>query len=210
MNSAGGIAVEGLVVRQGAFTLGPVSFHVPAGRYAVLMGRTGAGKTTLVETIAGLRTSTAGRIRLNGDDVTAWPPAARSIGYVPQDSAVFRTLSVYDNLAFALTIRRTPAAEIDARVTELADWLGLRPILSRRAVGLSGGEAQRVALGRALAFHPRVLLLDEPLSAVDETTREQLIALLEGVRRNESITVLHITHSSDDAERLGDVVIRWG
>jgi ABC-type sugar transport system ATPase subunit len=202
------IAVEGLTIRQRAFALGPVTFQVPTGRYGVLMGRTGSGKTTLLEVIAGLRRPAGGRVLLRGRDVTALPPADRGLGYVPQDGAVFRTMTVRENLAFALTVRRAPAAGVAARVSVLADWLGLAHLLDRPAVGLSGGEAQRVALGRALAFRPDVLLLDEPLSGLDEPTRDGLLEVLDGVRKAGPATVLHVTHSRAEADRLGEVVLR--
>ncbi len=200
------IAVENLSVRQGTFALNGIGFTVPTGAYAVLMGRTGCGKTTLLESLAGLRPIAAGRIVLADRDVTQLPPAARTVGYVPQDAAVFRTMTVRENLAFALTVRK--AANADKRVAELASWLGLSAILDRRAIGLSGGEAQRVALGRALAFEPSVLLLDEPLNAIDDETREQLVALLETVKRSQQVTVLHVTHSQCEAKRLADVVLK--
>jgi ABC-type sugar transport system ATPase subunit len=201
------VGLEGVSIRQGAFALDRVSFAVPAGAYAVLLGRTGCGKTTILELIAGLRAPSAGRVLLRGADATALAPAARGLGYVPQDAALFRTMTVRENVGFALAVRGTARAEIDARVAELADWLGLGAILGRRAVGLSGGEAQRVALGRALAFRPDVLLLDEPLSAVDEATRAELLRLLESVRRSRQATVIHVTHSRREAERLADVVL---
>jgi ABC-type sugar transport system ATPase subunit len=201
------VEVEGVSIRQGAFALAGVSFAVPAGAYAVLVGRTGSGKTTLLEMLAGLRAPHNGRVLLRGADATRLPPAARGVGYVPQDAALFRTMTVRENLGFALAVRGAPRAEIDARVHELAGWLGLTAILPRRAAGLSGGEAQRVALGRALAFRPDVLLLDEPLSAVDEATRGELIGLLESVRKPRNVTVIHVTHSRPEAERLADLVL---
>jgi len=203
------IAVEGLSVRQGAFGLNGVTFAVPAGAYAVLMGRTGSGKTTILEAVAGLRRVAAGRVTLAGRDVTTLPPAARDVGYVPQDAVLFKTMTVRANLAFALTVRHTPVAEVDARVNELAVPLGLTHLLDRRAVGLSGGEAQRVALGRALAFRPAVLLLDEPLNAVDEDTRERLVPLLTAVRAEHAMTVLHVTHNRAEADLLGDLILRF-
>ena len=204
------VAVEGLTIRQGAFALDGVSFAVEAGTYAVLMGRTGSGKTTLLEVIVGLRTPHAGRVLLRGHDVTRLPPAARNVGYVPQDAALFRTMTVRENLGFALAVRGANRAEVETRVKELAGWLGLEAFLDRRAVGLSGGESQRVALGRALAFHPDVLLLDEPLNAIDEDMRDDLIGLLETIRRSRRVTVLHVTHTRAEADRLGDVVIEVG
>lgn len=202
------IVVEDLTLRQGAFTLRGLSFRIPTGAFGVLMGRTGSGKTTVLEVLAGVRHAISGRIHLNGHDVTRLPPAARNLGYVPQDAAIFRTMTVRENLAFALKIRRQTRKEIADRVLELASWLGLESILDRKAVGLSGGEAQRVALGRALAFRPGVLLLDEPLSAVDEDRRESLLSLLESLRATAAVTVLHVTHSRTEAERLGDLVLR--
>ena len=202
------ITVEQLSIRQGAFRLDDVSFTVPAGQYAVLMGRTGSGKTTVLEAIAGLRRIRSGRVLLGDRDVTREKPGARNIGYVPQDGALFTSMTVRDNLGFALAIRRWPRDKIEARVRELADLLGIAPLLDRRATGLSGGEAQRVALGRALAPHPPVLLLDEPLSALDEDTRGEMYALLKSVRARAGVTALHVTHSPTDAEQLADVVFR--
>ncbi len=202
------ITVKQLSLRQGAFRLDDVSFAVPAGRYAVLMGRTGTGKTTVLEAIAGLRRIRSGRVWLADRDVTREKPGARNIGYVPQDGALFTSMTVRDNLGFALAIRRWPREKIDARVRELADLLGIAHLLERRATGLSGGEAQRVALGRALAAHPPVLLLDEPLSALDEDTRNEMYALLRSVRERTGVTALHVTHSATDADRLADVVFR--
>jgi molybdate/tungstate transport system ATP-binding protein len=203
------IAVEGLTIRQASFALNGITFTVPTGAYAVLMGRTGVGKTTVLETIAGLRRPTAGRVVLAGRDVTALPPAARNVGYVPQDAVLFKTMTVWENIAFALTVRKSPQPEVEARVRELADRLGVAGILDRLAVGLSGGEAQRVALGRALAFRPPVLLLDEPLNAVDEDTRDRIVELLRGVRRDGNLTVLHVTHNRAEAELLGDVSLHF-
>ncbi len=202
------IAVEQLAIRQGAFRLDDVSLTVPTGQYAVLMGRTGSGKTTVLEAIAGLRRIHHGRVLLAGRDVTREKPGGRNIGYVPQDGALFTSMTVRDNLGFALAIRRWPRERIAARVRELADLLGIAPLLDRPARGLSGGEAQRLALGRALAAHPPVLLLDEPLSALDEDTRNDMYALLKSVRDRTGVTALHVTHSPTDAERLADVVFR--
>src|SRR5439155_23700301 len=135
-------------------------------------------------------------------DVTDLHPADRGVGYVPQDLSLFPTLRVRDNLGFALDVRRRPALEVSRRVDELAELLGLGRLLDRWPGGLSGGEAQRVALGRALAAAPPVLLLDEPLSALDEDTRAEMYALLRAVQRLTGVTVLHVTHSRREAEVL--------
>lgn len=201
------IAVENLSVRAGAFVLENLSFHVATGQYAVLMGKTGTGKTTILEAICGLKPIRSGRILLFGRDVTQMRTADRGIGYVPQDLTLFRTMSVREHLAFALAIRRQPAAVIEHRVHELADMLGLTHLLSRRPAGLSGGEAQRVALGRALAYQPRILLLDEPLSALDDETRTGMYALLRSVQKQTGVTALHVTHSLQEARALADRVL---
>jgi molybdate/tungstate transport system ATP-binding protein len=201
------IRVENLTVHVGTFSLDSISFEVASGKYAVLMGRTGVGKTTLLESICGLRRTEGGRIWLQDRDVTKLRPAARGIGFVPQEGALFESMTVREQLGFALAVRRRPRAEIDRRVSELADLLAIGNLLRRKPVGLSGGERQRVALGRALAAKPGVLCLDEPLSALDDATREEMYALLSSVRRIAPITTLHITHNRAEATRLADVVL---
>jgi ABC-type sugar transport system ATPase subunit len=196
------IAVENLSVRACSFALEGVSFALAGGDYGVLMGRTGSGKTTLLEALCGLKPVVAGSVRLLGRDVTRLRPADRGIGYVPQDLALFPTLTVRDHLAFAPVARGWDRERTEGRVGELAGLLGLEHLLDRKPAGLSGGEAQRVALGRALAGHPRVLLLDEPLSALDEETRADMQALLQRVQRETGVTTLHVTHSWSEAKRL--------
>ncbi|MGB8166603.1 MAG: ATP-binding cassette domain-containing protein [Chthoniobacteraceae bacterium] len=202
------IRLESIACRAGVFVLENVTFTVPTGRYGVLMGRTGSGKTTILEIICGLRRPSAGRVCLGDRDVTALAPGERGIGYVPQDGALFPTMTVREQLGFALHLRHRATAEIALRVAELADELGLTPLLDRRPDGLSGGERQRVALGRALAARPAVLILDEPLSALDEELRDDLAALLRRVQREHGVTALHITHSRAEAAQLADVLFR--
>jgi ABC-type sugar transport system ATPase subunit len=201
------IRLDHLTLRAGSFALEDLSLTVPTGGYAILMGRTGCGKTTLLEAIAGLRPIESGRIHLLDRDVTRLRPPQRGIGYVPQDLALFPTLTVREHLAFALTVQRWSRATIEQRVTELADLLGLGPLLDRLPAGLSGGEAQRVALGRALSFQPHVLLLDEPLSNLDAETHAELVALLGAIRRQVEVTTLHVTHGLTEAHALGDQLL---
>jgi ABC-type sugar transport system ATPase subunit len=196
------IAVERLTVRAGSFSLEEISFSLEDGEYGVLMGQTGVGKTTLLEALCGLKPVLGGAVRLHGRDVTRLRPAERGIGYVPQDRALFPTLTVQEHLAFALVIRGWDDGRVSRRVDELAELLGLRPLLKRKPLGLSGGEAERVALGRALAFLPRILLLDEPLSALDEKTRDLMQLLLKRVQHDTGVTTLHVTHNMDEANKL--------
>ena len=201
------IRLEKVAIRAGEFLLRDITFEISSGRYGVLMGRTGSGKTTLLEAICGLRPVMAGRIHLLRGEVTQLKPAERGVGYVPQDRALFQTMTVYDHLAFALVIRRYPDTMVSQRVEELAELLGIRHLLGRKPDGLSGGEAQRVALGRALAARPGILCLDEPLSALDDEIRQDMYALLEKVRQQTRVTVLHVTHHRDEANRLADTLL---
>ncbi|TWT37856.1 Sulfate/thiosulfate import ATP-binding protein CysA [Posidoniimonas corsicana] len=199
------LRLENVCLEAGGFALREVSFEAPRGVYAVLMGPTGSGKTTLLEVICGLRRPDAGTVWNNGRDLTNEPVEHRRIGYVPQDAALFSTMTVRQNLAFPLLVRGRPSSEIDDRVAELARRLGIGPMLSRRAGSLSGGERQRTAIGRALASEPEVLLLDEPLSALDEATRGGVADLLAAVHAELGVTTLHVTHNSREAERLAGV-----
>jgi molybdate/tungstate transport system ATP-binding protein len=202
------IQLEKICIQSGAFRLTDVSFCVPAGGCGVLMGRTGSGKTTILECIIGLRQVSSGSIQICGRDVTRLNPALRGIGYVPQDGALFSKMKVRDHLAFALRIRGTPKKQIIERVDELSILLGITDLLYRTPAALSGGEAQRVSLGRALSFRPKVLCLDEPLSALDSETRHQMCELLDTVRQQTQVTTLYVTHSPQEAEILGDHLLR--
>lgn len=198
------IRLENVSIVAGQFRLQNISFAVRQSEYAVLMGPTGRGKTTLLEIISGLRKPASGNVYIRDVDVTTWLPASRGIGYVPQDLALFPNLNVRQHLEFALRLRAASSAEIRERTKELAELLGIAHLLDRRIRGLSGGEAQRVALGRAISFKPSVLLLDEPLSALDKDTRLEIYELLSTLKATTGVTTLHVTHNIEDAEALAD------
>lgn len=202
------IEVSKLAVRAGGFEISDISFTIPDGEYGVLMGRTGCGKTTILEAVCGLKEVTAGSIRLMGVDMTHQPAGVRGIGFVPQDGCLFTTMTVRQHLAFGPKVHGWKRAAIDERVVDLADELGLSKLLERKPYGLSGGEIQRVALGRALAIRPGVLCLDEPLSALDDATHTEMIALIKKLTSEHKITTLHITHSQREAEEVADQVFR--
>jgi len=197
------IELENITWSTGArVILDDVTLTIPSGTYAVLMGSTGCGKTTLLEVLCGLRQPQKGRVLIDGRDVTALEPRERGIGYVPQDLALFPTLKVFDQIAFALKLRRLPA---DSRVRELASELAISHLLDRQPEALSGGEKQRVAIARALAANPKLLLLDEPLSALDEAMRGEAAAMLKRIQQQHQLTVLHVTHSQAEAVQLADL-----
>ncbi|MCF6311062.1 MAG: ABC transporter ATP-binding protein [Verrucomicrobiales bacterium] len=198
------IAVEQLSVRAGDFQIDGISFEVPTGEYGVLMGKTGCGKTTILEAICGLKEVVSGKITLMGRDVTRLRAGERGIGFVPQDGALFATMTVRQQLAFGPKVQGWSRTEIDERVSELAEELGIESILERKPFGLSGGERQRVALGRALAVRPQIICLDEPLSALDEETHEGMVELIRSVVKQHGITALHITHSRREADLISD------
>lgn len=202
------IEVKKLGIAVPGFTLKDLSFTVPDNAYGILMGPTGCGKTTVLEAVCGLRKVVAGTVTLHGRDITRARPGERGIGYVPQDGALFPTMTVHDQLAFAMQLRKWDKARQKQRIDELAELLGIGHLVKRKPHGLSGGERQRVALGRALAFRPDILCLDEPLSALDEDTRGRMIELLKRVQQHEHVTALHVTHSSSEAEQLGTHVLR--
>ncbi len=183
-----------------------LSLEVRAGEYLVLVGPSGCGKTTTLRLIAGLEEVTRGRVFLNEEDATLWPPHRREVAFVFQDGALYPHLSVKDNLAFALRLRRRPRAEIEERVRRTAERLGLTELLGRNPRELSGGQQRRVALGRALAREPRFLLLDEPLSGLDTPARLQLRAELARLHRERPTTTIHVTHDQEEALSLGERV----
>lgn len=199
------IQLQDVGIAVGTFRLFDLSITIEAGQYAVMMGKTGQGKTTILETICGLQRCSTGKIMVDHQDVTDLPPRHRGIGYVPQDVVLFPTMTVRDHLRLAMKVRGEPIEKQNTRAQQIADELGLTDLLDRYPSKLSGGEAQRVSLGRAVAFRPRVLLLDEPLSALDEATRTTMQSFLRRLNRDESVTVLHVTHDSDEADAVATV-----
>lgn len=191
-----------------SFIINNISFSIETGMYGVLMGKTGSGKTSLLEILCGLRQPDSGSVFIGERDVTHLEPGQRGIGYVPQDGALFPTLTVEEHLAFAPRVARATKAQCESLVHRIAEQLSIQHLLSRRPHGLSGGERQRVALGRALAAQPEALILDEPLSALDDETRDGLLPVLKSLSQRDGITVLHITHHQSEARTLADQLLK--
>ena len=200
------IRLENLTVKLKQFTLYGINLEVQLGEYFIILGPTGAGKTLLLETIAGLRKSDAGSIFINDVDVTHMEPERRRIGFVYQDYALFPHLSVRDNIVFGLKCRRAPKADIDAKLKQLAELLNIDQLLERKPQTLSGGEKQKVALARALSTDPDVVLLDEPISALDPQQRENVQNDLRDICKKLNRTFIHVTHNFEEALALGDSI----
>jgi len=200
------LRIAGLAKRLGDFALDGVDLTVDDGEYFVVLGPTGAGKTILLETLAGIYSPDAGTIDLDGLDITRTDPKDRGIGMVYQDYMLFPHLTVGENIGFGLKQRKTDPARIRESVQETAALLGIGHLLDRTTGTLSGGEQQRAAIARALVLRPRVLLLDEPLSALDTVTRERLRRELKAIHRATGTTVVHVTHHFEDIFALADRV----
>ncbi len=200
------LSLSDVTAALGAFELRNANLHVPRGEYCCIIGPTGAGKTVTLECITGLHPVRGGAVRIDGQDVTGLPPERRPLGYVPQDYALFPHLSVYDNIAYGLVEHRVPRAEIPERVESVARLLSIDHLLRRRPSTLSGGEAQRTALGRALVLKRDLLLMDEPFGALDQLTKRQLFRYLKTIHRDLGLTVVHITHDFSEAFGLAGMV----
>ena len=181
-----------------------ISFTVPTGETLAITGPSGIGKTTLLHAICGIINSTHGTVHIDSVDITALPTHKRGIGLVSQTGDLFPTMTVSQNIEFGLRISKMPKTDRAARVTELLEMLNLAHLTERYVAELSGGEARRIALARALAPRPGVLLLDEPLSGLDQTTHDALMSDLARVLKQTATTALLVTHDHSEADFLAD------
>jgi sulfate transport system ATP-binding protein len=204
-----GITVVEVSKRFNGFTaLSDISVAIPEGSLTALLGPSGSGKSTLLRVIAGLEQPEAGRVLLGGEDVTSKPARVRGVGMVFQHYAAFKHMSVWENVAFGLTVRKRPRAEIKQRVHELLELVQLEGLAKRYPAQLSGGQRQRMALARALAVEPRVLLLDEPFGALDARVRKELRAWLRRLHDEVHVTTIIVTHDQEEAmEVAGQIVL---
>jgi sulfate transport system ATP-binding protein len=204
-----GISVVEVSKRFNGFTaLDQVSLAIPEGSLTALLGPSGSGKSTLLRVIAGLEQPDTGQVLLNDEDVTATPARERGVGMVFQHYAAFKHMTVYDNVAFGLSIRRRPKGEIRSRVHELLELVQLEGLAQRYPSQLSGGQRQRMALARALAVEPSVLLLDEPFGALDARVRKELRAWLRRLHDEVHVTTIIVTHDQEEAmEVAGQIAV---
>ena len=198
------IKIRNLSFQLDQFSLKDVNLAIEDREYFVILGPTGAGKTVLLECVAGLHKINQGEIWVDGTEITHLTPEERGVGYVPQDYVLFPFLNVMQNIVFGLKQSRHSKAEVQEQLTTLANLMGIAHLLKRDVRRLSGGEKQRVALARALAPSPRILLLDEPLSNLDLQTAKHLRLELKRFHRELGVTTIHITHNQVEAEELAD------
>ena len=202
------IVAQSVTKRFGAFTaLEDVSIEVAAGSLTALLGPSGGGKSTLLRVIAGLERPDAGRVLIEGEDMTRRPAQKREVGFVFQHYAAFKHMTVRENVAFGLRIRKRPRDEIRDRVNELLDLVQLTGLAERYPAQLSGGQRQRMALARALAVEPKVLLLDEPFGALDARVRKELRAWLRRLHDEVHVTTIFVTHDQEEAMELADQIV---
>ena len=193
--------VENLSYKLGNFKLDDINFKVNQGEYFILLGQSGSGKTLLLESIAGFN-AVEGKINFEGRDISELSPEHRDVGFVYQDFALFPNLNVRENIMFSGKYKHVENPE--ETLHDLADFLGLVPLLDREIDNLSGGERQRVAIARALFSKPKILLLDEPLSAIDPTFRNSIMKFLKDIHRKYNLTTIHVTHNFREASYLAD------
>jgi sulfate transport system ATP-binding protein len=208
-----GIEASHISKRFGSFVaLDDISVNVRSGQLTALLGPSGGGKSTLLRIIAGLDAADAGSVRIEGSDATSLPPQQRDVGFVFQHYAAFKHLSVFRNVAFGLEVRKRPKAEVRRRVHELLELVHLDQFADRLPAQLSGGQRQRMALARALAPEPKVLLLDEPFGALDAKVRKELRDWLRRLHDEVHVTTLFVTHDQEEALEVSDelVVINQG
>jgi sulfate transport system ATP-binding protein len=202
-----GIAVTDVSKRFNSHVaLAEVSLSISPGSLTALLGPSGSGKSTLLRVIAGLEQPDSGRVVIDGADVTDEPARQRGVGFVFQHYAAFKHMTVWDNVAFGLKIRRRPRAEVRRRVDELLELVQLEPFAKRYPAQLSGGQRQRMALARALAVEPRVLLLDEPFGALDARVRKELRAWLRRLHDETHVTTIIVTHDQEEAMDVADQI----
>jgi sulfate transport system ATP-binding protein len=202
------IEARGITKRFGDYVaLDDVAVAVPTGSLTALLGPSGSGKSTLLRVIAGLEQPDAGEVWLDGDEVTNRPPQKRGVGFVFQHYAAFKHMTVRENVAFGLRIRRRPRREIAARVDELLELVQLSALARRYPAQLSGGQRQRMGLARALAVDPKVLLLDEPFGALDARVRKDLRAWLRRLHDETKTTTVIVTHDQEEAMEVADRVV---
>lgn len=196
--------IKNLTADLGEFSLKSIDLRIEQGEYFVLLGPTGTGKTILLEVIAGVYPADEGSISVNGKDITDLPPKDRPISMVYQDYMLFPHLTIEENIRFGLEAEGFPEEEIEKRVDRFVDLLDISDILHRYSRTLSGGERQRATLARSLVMDPDVLLMDEPVSALDVPTQERVIRELKKIHRETDVTIMHVTHSRGEAIRLGE------
>jgi putative spermidine/putrescine transport system ATP-binding protein len=202
------VKLEGVSKNYGAFNaLQETSLSVEKGEFLTLLGPSGSGKTTLLNVISGMQSPTQGKVFINGNDVTAVPPSKRGLGMVFQNYALMPHMTVFENIAFPLQIRRVGREEIKRRVSDVLGLVGLSTLAHRKPKELSGGQQQRVSIARCLVYDPSLILMDEPLGALDKKLREQMQIEIKRLHVESGITIMYVTHDQEEALNMSDRIM---
>jgi ABC-type sugar transport system ATPase subunit len=204
--SGSGIEIQKLCFKIGNFEMTDLQLSVPRGEYFVLTGPNGSGKSLMIKLLCGIYQPLSGVIRINGRNVHDLPPWERRIGYVPQEGGLFPNRTVQGNIGFGLEVAGVAKDVLRKSVLEIAEMLGITHLLERKPGGLSGGERQKTSLARALVLEPDILLLDEPVSAIDELSRDKVCRELRDIQQKLKITTLHVSHNRLETELVADRV----
>lgn len=197
------IEMHNLEIKRGGFRLGPINLAIEENEIFAILGRTGSGKTVLLETLAGFyQDHYTGQINLFEQDAQEIPPHMRNMGFVYQDSGLFPHLTVEQNIAYGLKMHKVPLAEIEEKVTYITNLLSIENIRKQYPATISGGEKQRTALARSLVLNPKILLLDEPFSALDPATKQRMYEEISSIHRNFHCTIIFVTHDFSEAQKL--------
>ncbi len=200
------IEFDNVSLTLGSFSLKNISLTINEGDYYFVLGPSGAGKTVILEAIAGLHRPDSGSVLVRGEDLCNKPPEKRKISLVYQDYSLFPHMTVFDNVAFGLKMQKCPKSEIRMKVDDILDRFNISHLRDRHPLTMSGGEQQRVALARSLVVNPKILLLDEPLSALDPLTHEKFIRDLRSLHKEQGLTIVHVSHSRQEALSLANNV----
>lgn len=198
------VEIKNLVFQIGNFSISNLNLNISEGEYFILSGPNGAGKSILLKLICGVYKPHGGKIFVQGKDVTNVEIWKRNIGYIPQNSLLFPHMDVFKNVEYGLKMRNIPKPERRDRVYEILEILGIQKLRTRKVHGLSGGENQKVNLARALIYKPSVLLMDEPLSAIDEDIRESLCHEIKSIQKRTKVTTIHVSHNKQETDLVAD------
>jgi ABC-type sugar transport system ATPase subunit len=200
------LKLNNVCIQAGTFKVENINLTIEENQYFTLMGHTGSGKSMLLKAICGLMQVQKGTILIDNKDITHLEPRFRNIGYVPQESGLFPHLNVLNNIIFSLRIKGFSKKDASNEISKIVDFLQIEDLLNRSVINLSGGEKQKISLARALAKKPSILLLDEPVSALDESTKFEICEILKKIQKEFNVSTIHVCHNIQEAKQISDFI----